>query len=97
MRAAADVVRRPLITEKATAQRASGVYAFEVAPDATKGEIARAVEAAFKVKVSRVRTMNQPGKRKRLRRATYGTTPDWKKALVVLRPGEKIPFFEGLG
>jgi large subunit ribosomal protein L23 len=91
-----DLLRRPVITEKATAARGAGVYAFAVAPGATKPDVKRAVEAAFKVKVRSVRTMNQPGKKKRLRTQRYGRRPDWKKAIVTLAPGEKIAFFEGL-
>lgn len=90
------VIVRPLITEKATAMRVRGVYAFEVDRDASKPQIKQAVEDAFKVKVATVRTMNRLGKRRRLRLATYGKRPDWKKALVTLQAGEKITFFEGL-
>ena len=86
----ADVIVRPLITEKAAAARADGVYAFEVRREASKPEIARAVEEAFKVKVTAVRTMNRTGKRKRLRTAAYGRTPDWKKAVVTLKEGQRI-------
>lgn len=93
---ASEIVRRPVITEKTTAARGRGVYAFEVAPDATKPEVKRAVETAFKVKVLGVRTMNQPAKKKRLRTMRYGRRPAWKKAIVTLAPGEKIAFFEGL-
>jgi large subunit ribosomal protein L23 len=91
-----DVIRRPLITEKSTLQRDAGTYAFEVAIDANKIEIRRAVEAQFKVRVSEVRVVRQHGKLRRQGRY-FGRRPDWKKAYVRLRQGEKpIEFFEGV-
>lgn len=90
-----DVIRRPLITEKSTnlkeTQRTLG---FEVHKDATKPEIKKAVEALFGVKVQDVRVANVHGKVKRQGRYS-GRRPDWKKAWVVLKEGEKmIEFFE---
>ncbi len=91
-----DVIRRPLITEKSTLQRELGnTYAFEVAMGANKIEIRRAVEAQFKVRVAEVRVCRIHGKERRQGRYA-GRQPDWKKAYVRLRDGEKtIEFFEG--
>ena len=85
------VIRRPLITEKGLgAKETEGTLVFDVAPDATKTEVKQAVEALFKVKVSAVRTANVAGKERR--RGKYaGFRPDWKKAYVRLRSGEKMP------
>jgi large subunit ribosomal protein L23 len=89
------IIRRPLITEKSTQQKeANHQYAFEVARGANKIEIQSAVERLFKVKVLQVRTSNILGKVKRLGRK-YGKRPDWKKAIVTLKEGDRIDFFEG--
>ena len=89
------VIRRPLVTEKSTRQKEAGRhYAFEVDPEANKVEIQQAVERLFKVKVLNVRTCNVLGKIKRLGRR-YGKRPDWKKAIVTLKEGDRIDFFEG--
>jgi large subunit ribosomal protein L23 len=94
MKEVQKIIRRPLITEKSTRQKESNhQYAFEVHPDANKVEI-RAVEQLFKVKVSQVRTCSVLGKLKRLGRK-YGKRPDWKKAIVTLKEGDRIDFFEG--
>jgi large subunit ribosomal protein L23 len=89
------VLRRPLITEKSNAVRESQrAVCFEVHRDATKPEIKKAVEALFGVKVQDVRVLRVHGKVKRQGRYS-GQRPDWKKAYVVLKPGEKmIEFFE---
>jgi large subunit ribosomal protein L23 len=85
------VIRRPLITEKALGvKETEGTLVFEVAADATKTEVKQAVETLFKVKVSTVRTMNYVGKERRRGKFT-GFRPDWKKAYVRLREGEKMP------
>jgi large subunit ribosomal protein L23 len=90
-----QIIRRPLITEKSTRQKdESHQYAFEVHRDANKVEIQSAVERLFKVKVLEVRTCNVLGKVKRLGRR-YGKRPDWKKAIVTLKEGDRIDFFEG--
>jgi len=92
----ADILKRPVITEKATAAREEGnAVAFEVDRRATKREIRTAVEKLFKVKVEDVRTMNVPGKPKR-RGRVMGRRPGWKKAVVILRAGDRIEFFEGV-
>jgi large subunit ribosomal protein L23 len=91
------IIRRPLITEKATRLKdASNTVCFEVATDANKIEIARAVQALFGVKVAQVRVANREGKWKRMGRFV-GQRKAWKKAYVRLAPGEKpIEFFEGV-
>jgi large subunit ribosomal protein L23 len=90
-----DVLRRPLITEKSTLlKETQRSLCFEVHRDATKPEIKKAVETLFGVKVQDVRVANVHGKVKRQGRY-QGRRPDWKKAYVVLREGEKmIEFFE---
>ena len=92
-----EVIRRPLITEKATLQRElSETYAFEVAMDANKIEVKKAVEAQFGVKVAEVRSARMHGKLRRQGRY-FGRRPDWKKVYVRLAEGEKpIEFFEGV-
>jgi large subunit ribosomal protein L23 len=95
MKSIYDVIRRPLITEKATTlKEAQRTLVFEVHRDATKPEIKKAVEALFDTKVAAVRIANVHGKVKRQGRHS-GRRPDWKKAIVVLKPGEKmVEFFE---
>jgi large subunit ribosomal protein L23 len=91
-----DVIRRPLITEKTTIQREDGrTMVFQVAADANKVEIKRAVEKLLGSKVESVRTALAHGKVKRQGRFS-GRRSDWKKAYVRLRDGEKLPeFLEG--
>ena len=91
-----DVIRRPLITEKTTILREDGrTIVFEVAADANKVEIRRAIEQLLGSKVSSIRTSIAHGKVKRQGRYS-GRRPDWKKAYVRLRDGEKMPdFLEG--
>jgi large subunit ribosomal protein L23 len=85
------VIRRPLITEKGLGvKETEGTLVFEVAAKATKTEVKQAVEALFKVKVSAVRTANFLGKERRRGKFT-GFRPDWKKAYVRLKSGEKMP------
>ena len=90
-----EVIRRPLITEKTTAlKETQRSLCFEVHKDASKPEIKKAVESLFGVKVEDVRVANVHGKVKRQGRYV-GRRPDWKKAYVVLKQGEKmIEFFE---
>ncbi len=89
------IIRKPLVTEKSTQLKdSSNQYAFEVDRKANKVEIQSAVERLFKVKVVDVRTLNVLGKMKRLGRK-YGKRPDWKKAIVTLKEGDRIDFFEG--
>jgi large subunit ribosomal protein L23 len=85
------VIRRPLITEKGLGvKETESTLVFEVAAKATKTEVKQAVEALFKVKVSAVRTANVLGKERR-RGKFAGFRPDWKKAYVRLKSGEKMP------
>lgn len=89
-RDAYTIIRKPRITEKATAvQETANGYTFEVARDANKVEIRRAVEQLFKVKVEKVRTAIVKGKPKRVR-MQWGRTSDWKKAIVTLAEGQRI-------
>ena len=90
-----EVLRRPLITEKATLLQEGGKYSFEVARRATKPQIKEAVELALKVKVVDINVMTVSGKVRRMggRRVV---SPPWKKAVVTLEPGQKISFFEGV-
>lgn len=90
-----EVLRRPLITEKNTTLQAQGKYAFEVASEANKHQIKQAVENAFKVKVTTVNVMTVPGKTRRTGRRQV-LTQSWKKAIVTLKPGDKIELFEGV-
>lgn len=88
-----DVIRRPLITEKTTVMREDGhTLVFEVAMDANKIDIRRAVEQLLGSKVANVRTSLAHGKEKRQGRF-IGRRSDWKKAYVTLREGEKLPDF----
>jgi len=88
-----EVLRRPLITEKATLLKEKGKYVFEVSKEATKPQVKDAVEKAFKVKVVNVNVMSVPGKTKRMRKQEVRGS-SWKKAIVTLEPGQKISFFE---
>lgn len=94
--AAQDIIIRPIITEKSMAGIGMKKYTFEVAKDATKIDIARAVEALFGVKVSKVNTLHVRGQMRRQGK-NEGYTPSWKKAYVTLTPDSKtIEFFEGM-
>jgi len=90
-----EVLRRPLITEKSTTLQEQGKYAFEVAGQATKPMIKQAVEKAFKVKVNAVNVVSMRGKMRMVGRRKVMTAP-WKKAVVTLKSGDKIEFFEGV-
>lgn len=88
------IVRRAMVTEKGTRIReGQNGYLFEVARDANKIEIKRAVEAIFDVKVTTIRTLRVHGKPKRVGRHA-GHRPDWKKAVVTLKKGQTIDLFE---
>lgn len=90
------IIRRPIITEKGTSLKdTSNQLLFEVAPNANKSEIKKAVEKIFKVTVLSVRTQNRLGKRKRLGRS-IGRRKNWKKAIVTLKEGDRVDFFEGV-
>ena len=96
MRDLYQIIKRPVITEKSTALKEELNQAvFEVDPKANKLEIKEAVEKLLNVKVLKVRTIKVKGKRRRLGRL-QGKEKDWKKAIVTLRPGDRIEFFEGV-
>ena len=91
-----DIIQRPVVTEKSSiAREEANIATFRVDPQATKHEIRRAVEELFDVKVMNVRTMQQPGKKKRVGKSV-GRKPAWKKAIVELAEGQAIEFFEGV-
>jgi large subunit ribosomal protein L23 len=90
-----EIVKRPLITEKAERNRAaSRSFAFEVHRDATKIQVKQAVEKLFNVHVLAVRTSIARGKNTRVGRSS-GQRPNWKKAFVTLKEGDTIALFEG--
>jgi large subunit ribosomal protein L23 len=109
MRSPQSVIKRPLLTEKTARLRETGGsdarpaegedYAqqvvFEVVKDANKVEIRNAVETLFKVHVTHVRTLIARGKDKRVGKYS-GRRPAWKKAVVTLKAGDAIAFFEGV-
>ena len=96
MKSVADIIIRPLITEKSMDGVASKVYTFEVAKHATKPEIAKAVEEMFGVKVAKVNVINMKKKPKRVG-YHMGYTGEWKKAIVTLTEDSKtIAFFDSL-
>jgi large subunit ribosomal protein L23 len=88
-----QVIRRPLVTEKGVEKKDNErTLCFEVAPDANKTQVKAAVEKLFKVKVAEVRTANFEGKLRR-RGKFAGYRPEWKKAYVRLKAGQKVPDF----
>jgi large subunit ribosomal protein L23 len=109
MRAPQSIIKRPLLTEKTARLRETGgandrpaegdEYAqqvvFEVVRDANKVEIRNAIESLFKVSVTQVRTLVARGKDKRVGKFS-GRRPAWKKAVVTLKAGDTIAFFEGV-
>ena len=93
-RDAFDILVKPLLTEKVTSlQEQANRVAFMVRLDANKIDIKRAVESALKVKVKSVNVMKVLGKTKRQGRFV-GKRPDWKKAIITLREGEKLELYE---
>ena len=93
---AQEIIIRPIITEKSNMAVAEGKYTFEVAKDATKTEVKKAVEQLFNVKVVSVNTVSMPGKQKRMGVHT-GRTSDWKKAIVKIdtNPSEETYLQKG--
>jgi len=86
----------PLITEKGTMTAEKGnQVVFKVRPEASKDKIREAIEKMFKVTVVRVRTLNLLGKTRK-RGRDLGRRPNWKKAYVTLKEGDRIEFFEGV-
>ncbi len=93
------ILKRPIVTEKMTALQEKGTYAFEVGTSANKISIARAVEKKFNVTVLSVRTIRCKGKAKTqmTRKGRFaGRTSAWKKAIVRLKEGDKIEFFQNI-
>ena len=85
-----DVIRRPVITEKSTFQTESqNAYVFKVATDSNRIQVKAAIEQIFDVKVKKVNTIKQSGKRRRVGRA-IGFTRGFKKAIITLQPGYEI-------
>ena len=96
MKMVQDIIIKPIITEASMDKLADKKYTFKVAANATKPEIANAVEVMFGVKVADVNTITMKKKPKRLG-VHFGYTSEWKKAIVTLKPDSKtIEFFEGL-
>ena len=90
-----DVIKKPLITEKSSvSQQEANQYLFAVDRRANKRDIKNAIKELFNVEVTSVRTMNVPGKYKRVGK-NVGKTSDWKKAVVTLKEGDRIDFLEG--
>lgn len=88
------IIRRPLITEKATILREKeNKYLFQVDPSATKGQLKNAIEKLFKVNVEGIHTCMVKGKLRRMG-AHAGYRPDWKKAIVKVRKGQEIKMVE---
>ena len=97
MRTSYDIVIRPIITEQSMEDMDIKKYVFEVAKDANKVEIAKAVEEIFGVRVIKVTTINVKGKTKRVGANPQGTTKSWKKAVVKLSEDSKnIEIFENM-
>lgn len=95
MKANREIIVRPIVTEKmAVLQEEQNKVSFEVDRSANKIEIRKAIEGRFNVKVKKVATINMKGKLKRMGRFE-GRQSQWKKAVVTLREGFKIDFFEG--
>ena len=92
MKAAQDIIIRPIITEHSYDLIEKNKYTFEVARDANKIEIAKAVEELFDVKVTKVNTLNVKPKMKRVRYIA-GLTRRWKKAIVTIQDGQTIEIF----
>ena len=90
-----EVLRRPLITEKGAGLQEQNKCVFEVASGANKSQIKQAVEKAFSVTVTAVNVMTVHGKTRRVGRRQV-LTPSTKKAIVSLKPGDKIEIFEGV-
>lgn len=88
----ADLVIKPIVTEKATLLLEQNKYVFDVLPKATKPEIKAAIESLFEVKVTKVNTINQPRKKRRVGRF-IGYKTRYKRAIVTLAEGDSITLF----
>lgn len=91
-----QILLRPVVTEKATTLREGGVYAFFVAPKANRIEIGKAVEEAFKVKVTNVNVVTVKPRRRVRQGRVKGHIAGYRKAYVTLAAGNKIELFEGV-
>lgn len=91
---ASKVLVRPMVTEKSTLLNERAKYVFEIASGVSKKDVAKAVAKTFNVTVTAVNTMNVRGKSKRFGRRV-SKLPDFRKAIVSLKPGDKIQLFEG--
>ncbi len=90
-----DIIVSPLVTEKSTLLRETqNQYSFVVRSDVNRSEVKKALEETLSIKVEKVRIINCMGKEKRLNRFV-GRRPDWKKAVVTLKEGQKLTIFEG--
>lgn len=97
MKSLYDVIKSPIVTEKNTiAKEKSNEIAFVVSKRTNKKEIKQAVEKIFKVTVKEVRTLNMPGKIRTIRGVNKGLRSGYKKALIRLKQGDKIEFFQGV-
>ncbi|MFA5055440.1 MAG: 50S ribosomal protein L23 [Dehalococcoidia bacterium] len=90
-----EILKRPVITEKSTSQQEKSIYTFEVAKSASKQQIKEAVELAFNVNVVRVNVITMPAKWRGPGRRRSQLSP-WKKAVVTIKQGQKIEYFEGV-
>ncbi len=93
-----EIIKRPLLTEKAMKNNANGIYAFEVTPNANKIEIKKAIESLFEVEVESVRTLRIKGKtktRQTRRGLMRGKRPNRKKAYITLKKGQSIDLVSG--
>ncbi len=90
-----DIIRRPVVSEKATVLAEQGKYVFEIDCDATKSQVRSAIEKIFSVKVKTVNTIKIQGKTKRFR-GTMGRQSDYKKAIVTLMPDNSIDISGGV-
>lgn len=90
-----EVLRRPIVSEKSIILQGQSKYSFEVASGANKHQIKEAVETAFKVDVLDVNVVTVQGSMRRIGRRRVQTSP-WKKAVVTVKAGQKIEFFEGV-
>lgn len=84
-----DIIIAPVITEKSMLERSNNVYTFKVVKTASKDEIKKAIEDAFKVEVAKINTLNTKAKRRRVGRYP-GKTKTYKKAIVTLKAGSSI-------
>jgi large subunit ribosomal protein L23 len=90
-----DIIRRPIISEKATLLLENNQYVFEVAPKANKTQIKQAIESLFDVKVTGISTHNPPRKQRRMGRS-MGFRATYKRAIVTLASGNSITLFPDL-